>query len=136
MRKAFLEILAVVIVLSVGATSAFAAGSKAERNFVDVDGDGVCDLANGICDNFGVEYGRNYADADGDGICDHATTGQGYGQEDSIREGCSRNYVDANGDGVCDHATTGQEYGHEDSIRGECGKNYVDANGDGVCDQL
>lgn len=118
MRKAFLEILAVVIVFSVGATSAFAAGSKAERNFVDVDGDGVCDLANGICDNFGVEYGRNYADADGDGICDHATTGQGYGQEDSIREGCSRNYVDANGDGICDNYSAGQGRGSRNGFRG------------------
>ena len=145
MRKRLLEILAVMIVVSVGATTVFAAGSKAGRNFVDVDGDGICDHASsigndlgidhdGICDNFGVEYGRHYVDANGDGICDNAMTAQEYGHGDSIRGECGRNYVDANGDGICDNAMTGQGYGHGDSIRGECGSHYVDANGDGICD--
>lgn len=45
-KKAVVGILAVSMVASVGAVSAFAAGTG--RNFADADG-------NGVCDNYSVE---------------------------------------------------------------------------------
>ncbi len=81
MRKAFLGIIAMVIVLSVCAATAFAAGPGGGRCFADMDGDG-------ICDNRGIYYqcsmtesgcGSNFTDADGDGICDNYVSGQGQG---------------------------------------------------------
>jgi hypothetical protein len=55
-------------------------------NFIDEDGDGVCDNRN--ADGTGQQYGRgagngmmeqerSYVDADGDGVCDHAADGTG-----------------------------------------------------------
>lgn len=71
-KKAVVGILAVSMVASVGAVSAFAAGTG--RNFADADG-------NGVCDNYSVEQtvsraagalqkgsGQNFVDADNDGI--------------------------------------------------------------------
>lgn len=55
-------------------------------NYVDANGDGVCDTL-GSC--------AGYVDANGDGICDN--------------RGACVNFVDANNDGVCD--TCGQGYG-------------------------
>lgn len=119
-------------------------------NFVDEDGDGVCDLCNfadvnndGICDNF--------IDENGDGICDAC----GFVDEDG--DGVSDNFTDADGDGVCDHRPEGagqggqaQAHAHGESqglAHGwhqartqsapapatQC-TGYVDADGDGVCD--
>ena len=51
MKKALLGVLSTVIILSVCATTAFAAGPRFGRNFVDADGDG-------ICDNYGSGQGR------------------------------------------------------------------------------
>lgn len=42
-------------------------------NYVDADGDGVCD-------NAGTGQGPGYVDADGDGVCDNAGTGRGAGR--------------------------------------------------------
>lgn len=52
------------LVISVGSTTAFAAGGGRgrRRNFVDIDNDGVCDYYNTFC---------QFADSDGDGICDN-----------------------------------------------------------------
>ena len=66
-------------------------------NFVDANGDGICDnCKQGLCDNF--------VDANKDGICDncphiqnqHNGAGQGNGAS------CG-NFTDADGDGVCDN---------------------------------
>lgn len=70
MRKALLGIVTAAIVLSLGATSAFAAGPSSGRYFIDADGDGVCDNAVSRC---------VYVDADGDGVCDHYGSNQGRG---------------------------------------------------------
>jgi len=61
--------------------------------FVDEDGDGVCD---------------NFVDEDGDGICDHDGTGQGQGS----------GFVDEDGDGVCDHAGNGEHAGRRGGSMG------------------
>lgn len=83
MKRIITMFLAVLMVAGL-ATTAMARG----RNYVDADG-------NGVCDNYGTGCGRNYVDADGDGVCDYYGTGTG------------RYYVDANGDGVCDNYGTG-----------------------------
>ncbi len=58
--------------------------------------------------------GRNYVDADGDGICDNYGYGCGnrYGCGNNYRRGygCSRGYVDADGDGVCDNTKYAIKY--------------------------
>ena len=52
-------------------------------NYVDTDGDGVCDNA--------CQSGCRFIDEDGDGVCDNA------GQN-----GCR--FIDEDGDGMCDNA--------------------------------
>ncbi len=52
------------------------------RNYVDKDGDGICDY---------------FVDANKDGVCDHCTWTTGRGM------GCGRFFVDEDGDGVCDN---------------------------------
>jgi len=96
MKKAFSGLLATVIVLSMCATTAFAAGPGGGRYFVDANGDAVCDNC-GAC---------VYADGDGAGVCGHHAAGRCGGN--------GRNFVDANGDGFCDHYASGQG-------RGGCG---------------
>jgi hypothetical protein len=66
-------------------------------NFVDANGDGICDnCRQGLCDSF--------VDANGDGICDNCRH-LGYqhdGANSGNGPGCG-NFVDADGDGVCDN---------------------------------
>lgn len=110
MKKAVVGVIAAGMVLSIGATSAFAVGPGSGRNFTDQNGDGICDYGgstcrytdadnDGICDSCGMEahcgiaqngYGRNFVDADGDGVCDHYAVSQGAGQGRRARGGCRR----------------------------------------------
>ena len=82
MKKIWIGILTAALAVVLCTTGAFAI----RGNYVDADGDG-------ICDNRGTG-GGNYVDADGDGICDNRGTGGG-------------NYVDADGDGICDNRGAG-----------------------------
>lgn len=70
MKKIRIAAIAAAIVLALGVTTAFAAGG---RNFVDADGDG-------ICDNRGAGLGCWYVDADGDGVCDNYGPGRRAGR--------------------------------------------------------
>lgn len=96
MKKTVVGVLAAGMVLSLGATGVFAAGSGYGRNFVDTDKDGICDYVGSGCryidsnndgyfDNYckrgfsQTGYGRNFIDADGNGVCDNYGTGQGSG---------------------------------------------------------
>ena len=116
MKKGLLGILAAALVLTVVTTGAMAAGGSWHHGagtgsgasgscragtcqYVDADGDGVCDNCgtacryvdadgDGVCDNRGTAC--RYVDADGDGVCDN--------------RGAACRYVDADGDGVCDNA--------------------------------
>lgn len=108
MKKGWIAVMTVVLLLALGTTSVWAAGRWSSGRgicnnqgagcaYVDADGDG-------ICDNHGTNCA--YVDADGDGICDNRGTN------------CA--HVDANGDGICDNQGAGYA--------------YVDADGDGVCD--
>lgn len=107
MRKLLTGIVTMGLLLSVGITTTFAAGTARGRNFADTNNDGICDYYNTSC---------QFVDNDGDGICDNcgfAGCGMGIG------------YIDADGDGICDNYY---------SDRCSMGAGYVDADGDGICD--
>ncbi|MCD4845728.1 MAG: hypothetical protein K8R25_14700 [Methanosarcinales archaeon] len=71
-----------LIAISIGLAAAQHGQGKgyASENFVDGDGDG-------ICDNFGSC--PNFVDANNDGVCDN--------------RGCSINFIDEDGDSICDN---------------------------------
>lgn len=110
MKKTLGIVLSAVTVLSIGATSVFAAGSRNGRNYTDADGDGVCDnRASASCVNSENCPTANFVDEDNDGICDNRGTGRGQ----NAGQG-NGNFVDEDNDGICDNRGTG---------RG-CGKGY------------
>ena len=70
-------------------------------NYVDDDGDGVCDNCGTACRHAAC---GNYVDDNGDGVCDN----------------CG-NYVDDNGDGVCDNIGAGGGcHAHHGGRSGHC----------------
>jgi hypothetical protein len=94
MKKWIVLTMAVLVIVAVLVPAAFAQGPvNGDQNngtgygpgrmngngagqcdeFVDEDGDGICDLAG---TGQGQGTGPGYEDADGDGVCDHAGTGQ------------------------------------------------------------
>lgn len=105
-KKAAVGVLAAAMMLSTGVTTAFAAGPGCGRNFVDADGDGICDYAGSAC---------RYIDSDNDGICDNCD------QSRMFQNGCGRNFIDADGDGVCDNYGDCDNYGVRHG-RGGCGR--------------
>lgn len=115
MKRILLGIVAAGIILTIGATTAFAAGLHNRC----AGGAGI-----GICRN-GESCGY-YADADGDGICDNCGNTAGTCTGNAA---CS-SYVDADGDGVCDICGGG----HGNCVNGGLCGNYADADGDGFCD--
>ena len=86
MKKLWMGLAAVALVMSLGVTGALAAGHHGRSsgaagsnytcsgtccaNFADTDGDGICDY-------HGTGCGTCFADSDGDGICDNYGTGLG-----------------------------------------------------------
>jgi hypothetical protein len=68
MKKPLIGLLTALTILSAGTTCAFAAGSRAGKNFIDT-------YNNGICDNY--ESRPNFTDNDNDGVCDNYGSGQG-----------------------------------------------------------
>jgi len=88
---------------------------QSRPNFVDYNGDGICDSRQGR----GMRN-RNFVDANNDSICDNFTARRGNRQ--------GRNFVDTNNDGVCDNFVL--------KGSGRQGRNFVDANNDGVCDNF
>lgn len=101
-KKIIPAALTLAMVLAVCITGAFAAhggfgrGSgtclSSGQNFIDEDGDGLCDNwaggGSGRCGN-----GPCFIDQDGDGLCDNCGTQCVGGQ----------NFIDQDGDGVCDN---------------------------------
>lgn len=73
-KRVLAGILAVALLFPVVTADTFAAaaggnrGNGCGRNFVDKDGDGICDNYAG--------GGRNFVDKDGDGICDNYADGK------------------------------------------------------------
>ena len=71
MKKIWMGLAAVVLVMTLGVTGALAAGRQGQGlRYTDTDGDGVCDY-------YGTNCGAGFADADGNGVCDHYGTGVG-----------------------------------------------------------
>ena len=98
-KKVLVGILIGLVVLAVGATSAFAAGTGGWHHLSG--GRGSCD-GTGICTNCGSTgcHGSCYVDDDNDGICDNCGT-------NCRGTGCGLGYVDADNDGVCDNYASG-----------------------------
>ncbi len=108
MKKVFLIILAACLLMTTGITAVFAVNGDG-KNFVDKNGDMICDnktecsqKANFvdedndlICDRLSENcYGKGFGDTDNDGICDN----QG--------ENCKVDgFTDVDEDGVCDNKT-------------------------------
>ena len=114
MKRVLTGALAAVLAVSLSAATAFAAGPRCGRYYVDADGDGICDNTGSRC---------VYVDANGDGICDNCGARHGHWA------GCGGAFVDADGDGVCDNC------GYYPWCGG-AGGNFVDADGDGICDNF
>ena len=73
-------------------------GQGNSPNFVDDDGDGVCDHAKKSKNN----HGPNFSDEDGDGICDNYKNRRCGGKEHCRRGGHGPGFTDKDSDGVCD----------------------------------
>ncbi len=74
--------------------------------------------------------GGNFVDADGDGICDNFKEGQGMGLGKGQKNGKGVNFVDEDGDGVCDHYKDGQGKNGKGLKQGK-GKGMRNCNGTG-----
>ena len=109
-KKTVIGVLAAGLVLGVGVASASAAAYVRGRNYVDANGDGVCDR---------VTHATRCGDADGDGLCDVC----GFALADCASPcgSACKLFGDADGDGVCDGA-------------GGAGVRCGDADGDGLCE--
>lgn len=122
MKRILLGVLAAGIVLSIGATTVFASGmhngqgnafclsgvcqTSSCSNYVDADGDGLCDNcdgSHGVCPTGSC---TNYVDADGDGLCDNHS---------------------ANHDG-CGNRAAWSGAGHHNGCREECRDSRCGAN--------
>ncbi|MGD9157127.1 MAG: hypothetical protein PVG39_01850 [Desulfobacteraceae bacterium] len=93
------------------------AGAAQGANFVDNDGDGICDNAGARMGRgrgngkglAGTAQGANFVDNDGDGICVNAGArmgrGRGFRRNNVRGNGTAQgpNFVDKDGDGVCDN---------------------------------
>lgn len=99
-KKVLAGILIALVVLAVGATSAFAAGTGGWHHLSG--GRGSCD-GTGICANCGSTgcHGSCYVDADNDGVCDNRGTAA-CANCGSVNCGGAC-YTDADNDGVCDN---------------------------------
>ncbi len=88
MKRILIILVALALVLSIGAAGVYALEAGRRGNYVDGNNDAICD-----------NRGSCYKDADGDGSCDN-------------RDQC---YTDADGDRVCDNRSEkdcGRQHGH------------------------
>lgn len=96
------------------------------QNFVDEDGDGVCDTCGSVPGtSMGNQHGNgmmgsNFVDEDGDGVCDTCGSVPGTGTGSQSGNGAAgSNFVDLDGDGICDTCGTapadgtGNQHGHQ-----------------------
>ncbi len=110
MKKIITLGLTAALVLSVGATTTFAATPTKGVNYADTDG-------NGICDNIGTY--SNFIDEDGDVICDNTGLNIGMGRGEN-----GGRFVDNDGDGANDNIGSGN------------GGYFTDTDNDGECDNI
>ena len=97
MKKMFVALLLIVVLLSLVQIGAFAADSGRRACFTDADNDGVCDMASENC-------GNGFVDENADGVCDNNFAG------------CEAKY--ANAEGECGMAPRcGRGYGMKNCCR-------------------
>lgn len=78
MKKIAAGIAAAALILTLSTASAFAAGRGYRGNFLDENGDGICDnRGTALCEG---RSGCSFTDENGDGICDNYS-----------KENCRRN---------------------------------------------
>lgn len=106
MKKTWVGILTAAIVLSAGAAGVVTAAPGYGANFVDIDGDGICDYAGNACRNIR---------ANGQGGYGCRGAGQNRGGNESKY---GANFVDTNGNGICDHFEERQENGQGNGFHG------------------
>ncbi len=113
------------------------------HNFIDDDGDGICDYAQNGSSTW---HGPGYVDADNNGICDYwdessMNYNMGGGMqyrdqngnqvndyfEEQWHMGYGHDFVDNDGDGICDYAQSGE-------ISMWHGPGFMDNDGDGMYD--
>ena len=133
----------------------FRGNAAGEREFVDEDGDGVCDVCGEVPGESGfgrgmgmwgrgVDVEREFVDEDGDGVCDTCGVTPGEG---GLSRGMGmwgrgvngeREFVDEDGDGVCDTCGVvpgeGGELGPCWGLGADGEREFVDEDGDGLCD--
>ena len=146
MKKFAVIGLSLLAILVVGVSMVAAQGpvggdtpTSPGANFIDEDGDGICDLCGtdqagtggagygqGVGHHGNGAVGANFVDEDGDGQCDLMGTGttrqgQGFGA-------CGTDFVDEDGDGICDLAGSGQSLGQQsrasNGFRGGAGNGF------------
>jgi len=77
-------------------------GTNCATNFVDADGDGVCDLAGtGSAYSYGTGTQATSGTNAGYSAGSRGTGGR-FGQRSAAANRLQTNFVDANGDGICD----------------------------------
>ena len=90
MKKMIFAVMLSAALVTFGGISAIAAPSsciKSQKcsNFVDNNGDG-------ICDNHGTNCGIGFVDENGDGICDHRASANTTAKQNGMgRRGCHNN---------------------------------------------
>lgn len=130
MKKLFLGILAIVIVLSVGMMNVVAANFGVRPNFAAIDGDNVFDTHNDQC-HYAEEEELVLTDdcdsvyencpevgeselpyVENEGVFDNTVCpDQGCDWKNNGQNCDNGNFVDADNDGVCDNAATDRDYG-------------------------
>jgi len=106
------------------------------KKFTDSDGDGIPngldpDFLRGTTQGRGLKV--NFVDEDGDGICDYYQTNNQRGMNYS-KNARNMNFVDADGDGICDNYNVNQGRGLRNGLGRNV--NFIDEDGDGVCDRF
>lgn len=90
MKKMIFAVMLSAALVTFGGISAIAAPSSCMKgcnriNFVDTNGDG-------ICDNHGTNCGIGFVDENGDGICDHRASANTTAKQNGVgRRGCHNN---------------------------------------------
>lgn len=130
-------IIALLLALVLGTTGFAYAQEIAGPNFVDADGDGVCDLAGtGACERQGSAEAYQYANQNGYRRQQLSGNAYRYGGADGEQpmEQVRQRLQDGSG--------SGNQYGFRamytwngQNPDGQC-QNFVDEDGDGVCDLM
>ena len=129
MKRTTVIATAIAATLSLGGASvALAAQSPLGSAVCGRPYAGACQTLRNACS------GWNFVDADGDGVCDNWGSGNQRLRTPGCGLGQGAGFVDADGDGVCDNWGSGNQRLRTPGCGLGQGAGFVDADGDGVCD--